>query len=249
MFFRILLFISLFIFFGTALSQQIPSNFEGISESSVNIVSTRDPTWIKYRQVRDVIRQYENYGKPKQFIAPFIRVSPKQKNESMAGLEVQLVGDSFRQILQVDELGYITVPESKIAYDEDAEFFLNRHSGTFNLAYNVSIKKNKDELYSPANLKEACAQIKSFLSDVNGTVHRLIMLTKKCTGVQIVYSGNDHLAGVEYTQGESISQVLPLESNTLRSKFKIFRLPFSAIDQSENIWIKGRPIAIQAIIE
>ncbi|MFZ6875797.1 hypothetical protein ACO0LF_27325 [Undibacterium sp. Di27W] len=159
------------------------------STQSVTVASTRDPQWMSYRKAHYTLEWLESYPKPKNYVRLTFHLWPKDLNESTEGVQLELVGEKTRMVLPF-ELGLqVTIPKLKEAYEEDAEFRINRRAGTFFFQNTGSIKLNANGIYPIKELRIACNQLLSVLRDGSIT-YRLQYMGKECKGVEFIYPKN-----------------------------------------------------------
>ncbi|MFZ6674768.1 hypothetical protein [Undibacterium sp. Xuan67W] len=159
---------------------------------SVIVASTRDPQWMSYRKAYSSLEWLEAYAKPKQFVRLPFELWPIDSNESTENLRLGLVGDQTHLVLPLDDGLNAIIPKLKQAYDEDAEFRINRKAGTYQFQNTGSIVLNQDGKYPLTDLRTACDQLLSVLR--NGSVkYRLQFSGKKCSGVEFFFKKIQHL--------------------------------------------------------
>ncbi|WP_222613185.1 hypothetical protein [Undibacterium jejuense] len=169
-----------------ALPSIVKAQNEEAVPQSVTVASTRDPQWMSYRKAHYTLEWLESYPKPKNFIRLTFQLWPKDLNESTEGVQFELVGEKTRMLLPFEPGLHVTIPKLKEAYEEDAEFRINRRAGTYFFQNTGSIKLNANGVYPVKELRVACNQLLSVLRD--GSIkYRLQYIGKDCKGIEFSY--------------------------------------------------------------
>lgn len=212
------------------------------SESQVvNVTGVRDPTWVAYRDVYAVLETFEKFSKPKHLVKLSYEIISKSKDSSSAPLSLKLIGTQTNESLEIDKLGRVAVPMISSAYDEGADFRLNRKSGTYDFRYLVQIKENAEGIYSPAGLREACQQVLNVYFRLGKLSHRLKLVGKECSGAKFIYDTKDNESAI-YFDSASSKSFLPIESGKV-----VFR--FSDWPTSGKLIAKKMPTAVEILLE
>lgn len=155
---------------------------------------------ISYREAYSQMLIFDKYAKPKQFVQNNFLVTPKGNGLSLKGLSLMLIGDTIKLDLQIDAVGRITLPLSKVAYKENAKFFLNRESSLYTFKFELSIIPRIDGIYDADNLKTACTQILDYLRDRGQIEHG----QNNCVGVRFSFAKSNVFASVKFKSAENL---------------------------------------------
>ncbi|MFZ6770006.1 hypothetical protein ACO0LM_23370 [Undibacterium sp. Di26W] len=214
----------------------------------VTIASVRDPQWMSYRAAYKELRWFEEYKKRKNYIRLTFQLMPKDRNASLENISLQLIGKTMRLDLPLDEELNAVIPDLKEAYDEDAEFRLNRSAGTFDFQYTGSIKLNPNGIYPVKDLHEACEQLLTILRDARMTF-RIKTMGKKCTGVSFDFSEKIAAPKLFYKsesgQIVAIDKVAPL----LKRRANATAMRFLEQTKTGEIIAEDLPMSIHGIYE
>jgi hypothetical protein len=157
-----------------------------VDDPSVIISSTKDPQWMSYRLAYRALEWHESYSKPKNFIRLSFQLWPKEEDTTLNNLHLKLIGDHTNIELELDEGLQISIPKLKSAYEDNAEFLINRRAGSFYFQNTGSINLNLNGIYPVKDLRIACDQLLTYLRDAR-TIFRLQTIGKKCTGVTFAF--------------------------------------------------------------
>ena len=113
-----------------------------------------------------------------------MQIMPVREGQALAGLRLQLAGETVMLDIPVDPIGRATLPMLKHAFDEDAVLRLNRQKGNFRFSGRFSIREKDDGLYSSAELRAGCEQLISAQRDSGS---RFRMMGRKCAGVRFIF--------------------------------------------------------------
>ena len=156
----------------------------GQPPTSVEIVAKRDAEWASYRHAYNAASNFEKHMRTRPLIQAHMQIMPLREGLSLAGLRIQLAGETVALELPVDAFGRVTLPMLKQAFDEDAVLRLNRQKGNFRFSGRFSIREKDDGVYSAADLRAACEQLIGAQRDSGS---RFRMMGKKCVGVRFIY--------------------------------------------------------------
>jgi hypothetical protein len=214
----------------------------------VTIATMRDPQWMSYRDAYKALRWHDDYKKDKNFVRLTFDLKPKDRQASLKDLRLELIGKTTRMELPLDEGLTTSIPDIKQAYEEDAEFRLNRQAGTFDFQYTGSIRLNPNGVYPLADLHQACDQLLNYLRDARLSF-RLKTAGKKCIAVKFHYPERIAKPRLFYKNesGEmvAISLMKPLEK--IPGNAVAFRFP----EQQKNgeIIAEDLPLSIHVIYD
>lgn len=218
---------------------------EDAEPQKVTIVAPRDAAWASYRQAYKATSHIAAFTRTRPLIQAHMQVRPNDNDYSMAGLKLQLSGETTSVEIPVDAVGRATVPLLKTAYDEDAVLRLNRRKGSYHFSGLYSIREREDGVYSSAELREACEQL---LSAQRASGYRLRLLGKKCSGVKFVYARTDEGAAIAFTDAARSTPIVATEGPAFRNgvlgPFKVALYRFADWPEQGTVTAARRPLAI-----
>jgi len=173
----------------------------------VFVSTARDSEWHSYRRAYNAARFFEPYLRTRPLIQAHMQIRPLRPDAPMEGLRVQLLGETTKLEIAVDELGRAVLPMLKTAYDEDAVLRLNRQKGHYAFSGRYSIREKEDGIYPAAELRAACAQLID-AQRVSG--YRFRLLGKQCAGVKFVYRLSDSEPRVVHRDASGAERLLPV---------------------------------------
>lgn len=217
----------------------------------VTVTAERDAEWHSYRRAYSAAAFFQPYLSTRPLIQAHMQVRPNMPDLPMDGLSVHLTGEKTSIHLTADELGRITVPMLKQAYDEDAVLRLNRRKGSYHFQGRYSIREREDGIYSAANLRAACEQL---LSAQRESGYRMRLIGKKCAGVKFVYARTGPAPSVLVRNASLPDRELPVQEghafeNATMGAYKIALYRFSDWPVAGTIEARQRPIAIGTLYE
>lgn len=217
----------------------------------VFVSAARDAEWHSYRRAYNAARFFEPYLRTRPLIQAHMQIRPLRPDVPMEGLRVQLVGETTKREIAVDELGRAVLPMLKTAYDEDAVLRLNRQKGHYAFSGRYSIREKEDGIYSAAELRAACAQLID-AQRVSG--YRFRLLGKQCAGVKFVYRRSENAPRVLHRDANGAERLLPVsegqpfEDNTM-GPYKLATYRFADWPADGSVRAEARPIAIGTLYE
>lgn len=163
----------------------------------ITIVGERDAEWGSYRQGYEAVYQFERITRTRPLIQAHMQIQPLRADVSLAGVEVELAGETTRVPIALDGVGRATIPMDRRAYDEDALLRLNRRKGNYRISGLFTIRERADGRYSVADLRAACDQM---LSAQREAGNRFTLWGKECAGVKFIYAPDDSAAAVAFDE-------------------------------------------------
>ena len=210
----------------------------------------REGEWVSYRDAYRSMLSFEKYGKPKQFIQNHYQIVPRDNRLPTEPLRLSLNSHSIHLDLALDAIGRVVFPMLKAAYDENAEFTLNRKVSLYRFQPRVSIVVRADGVYEAADLRAACEQVLAYQRYADMSALR----GKKCAGVRFAYPlrGSDPL--VKFRKGEHELVALPSAEGGVfwddpNEGFKTVSFAFSSWPEKGQVITQSAPIAIAAMFE
>lgn len=217
----------------------------------VFVSAARDAEWHSYRRAYNAARFFEPYLRTRPLIQAHMQIRPLRPDVPMEGLHVQLVGETTKREIGVDELGRAVLPMIKTAYDEDAVLRLNRQKGHYAFSGRYSIREKADGIYPAAELRAACAQLID-AQRVSG--YRFRLLGKQCAGVKFVYRRSENAPRVLHRDANGAERLLPLsegqpfEDNTM-GPYKLATYRFADWPADGTVRAETEPLAIGTLYE
>lgn len=217
----------------------------------VVISAQRDPEWSSYRHAYKAAAFFESFTRSRPFIQANLQIRALQKDASLEGLHLQLIGKSTNLDIDVDNIGRAMLPMLKAAYDEDAVLRLNREKGIYYFSGRYSIKEREDGVYQITDLRAACDQLLSAQKDSG---YWLRLIGKKCKGIKFVYASTENDASVDFQDTAQLSTSIkavddhPFEDKSM-GMYKVAIYRFSDWPEQGVIITKMRPIAIGTTYE
>ena len=157
---------------------------DGQPPTSVEIVAKRDAEWASYRHAYKAAANFERIMRSRPLIQAHMQIMPLREGLPLAGMRIELTGETVAQELAVDAIGRAVLPMLKQAFDEDAVLRLNRQKGNFRFTGRYSIREKESGVYGAAELREACEQLIGAQRDSG---NRLRLMGKQCAGVRLIY--------------------------------------------------------------
>jgi len=219
----------------------------------VDISVLRNAEWGSYRHAYKANAFFATYTRTRPLIQAHmqLRPLPNARDISMAGLQLQLVGEKTRLDIAVDAIGRATLPMLKQAYDEDAVLRLNRPQGQFYFSGRYSIREREDGIYDVAELRMACEQL---ISAQRESGYRIRLIGKACAGIKFIYARNDSKIAISFRDAAQLSRDLPVteglpfEDDSM-GKYKIASYKFSDWPVSGQIITASKPLAIGTLYD
>ena len=219
---------------------------ESAEPQKVVISAQRDPEWASYRHAYKAVAFFASFTHSRPLIQAHMQIRALQKDASLEGLHLQLIGKTTHLDIDVDNIGRATIPLQKAAYEEDAVLRLNREKGIYYFSGRYSIKEREDGVYQIADLRAACDQLLSAQKDSG---YWLRLIGKKCKGIKFVYASSASDASVDFQDTAKLSTAIkavddhPFEDKSM-AMYKVAIYRFSDWPEQGEIITKMRPIAI-----
>lgn len=194
---------------------------------------------------------FESFTRSRPLIQAHLQVRPLQKDASLKGLHLQLIGKTRHLDFAVDNIGLATIPLLKVAYEEDAVLRLNREKGIYYFSGRYSIKELEDGVYQAGDLRAACDQLLSAQKDSG---YWLRLIGKKCKGIKFVYASTASDAIVDFQDTAKQNTLInAVDANPFEDKsmgmYKVAIYRFSDWPELGEIITKIHPIAIGTLYE
>lgn len=222
-------------------------------ESGPKIVITaqRDAEWGSYRHAYKAASSFMVHTSTRPLIQAHMQIRPREPGVRLEGMQVQLAGETVKLDLPVDDIGRVSVPLMKAAYDEDAVLRLNRQKGYYRFSGRYTIKERDDGVYSAAMLREACEQL---ISAQRASGNWIRMIGQKCVGVTFIYPLADSGEGVVFRGADGKDSAIaaadaePFDSGKI-GVYKVARYRFDAWPAQGAIVAARPPLAIGTLYE
>lgn len=171
--------------------------------SVIVVTASRDAEWAGYRHAYRAAARFARMTASRPLIQAHMQIQPLREGLPMAGLRLQLVGESTSMELTADLAGRVTVPLLKAPFDEDAVLRLNRHKGNYRFSGLFSIRERADQRYDAAMLRAACEQMLSVQREAGSKFN---LMGKQCAGVKFLYALGDATASLAFKAGEGAAR-------------------------------------------
>ena len=212
---------------------------------SVEVKNFRDPEWISYRNFYKAMEVFEDYSGPKNLLDPKVKLSTKNETETFQNLRLKLQSENYSKDISLN-YGWGTIPFSLIAYNEEAEFLLNRPARTFEFRRVITIAKKEDGMYLVKDLREACKQVEDFFKSMS-FIYRIQLATKKCKGAKFFFSEkyNSDTDNIEYVSASKE----PISLTEVKQSERVASYLFKDEDAKATVIVRGPLLAIRPIID
>ena len=217
----------------------------------VEIARALDAEWASYRYAYEATGFIGKFLRKRPLIQAQMQLRPLDPATPVTGLKVRLVGKTTDLEMVADDIGRITVPQLKKAYDEDAVLRLNRPKGLYKFSGRFSIRERDDGVYSEADLVEACDELIGAQRDSG---YRIRLWGKKCAGVKFVYPASAAGAAVDFHAADDrvtpIAAVdgQPFEDSTM-GVYKIVVVRFADWPKAGRVVTRDKPLAVGTLYE
>ena len=217
----------------------------------VEVAGALDAEWASYRYAYEAAAFIARFLRKRPLIQAQMQLRPIDPATPVTGLKVRLVGKTTDIELAADDIGRVTVPQLKQAYDEDAVLRLNRPKGLYKFSGRYSIRERDDGVYSVADLREACEQM---IGAQRESGYRIRLWGKKCVGVKFVYPATDSGAAIAlHAADDRVTTIAgidgqPFEDDSM-GLYKIVVLRFADWPRDGRVVAGERPLAIGTLYE
>ncbi len=217
----------------------------------VEITNKLDAEWASYRYAYEASAFIGKFLRKRPLIQAQMQLRPLDPATPVTGLKVKLVGKTTDIEMVADDIGLVTMPQLKTAYDEDAVLRLNRPKGLYKFSGRFSIKERDDGVYSAADLSEACEQM---IGAQRESGYRIRLWGKKCVGVKFVYPAADTAAAVDFhAPDDRVTAIAavdgrPFEDDSM-GDYKIVVVRFADWPNAGRVVTREKPLAIGTLYE
>lgn len=217
----------------------------------VEVTGAFDAEWASYRYAYEAASFVDKFLRKRPLIQAQMQLRPLDPATPVTGLKVRLVGKTTNLELVADDIGLVSVPQLKQAYDEDAVLRLNRPKGLYKFSGRYSIRQRDDGTYRVADLRDACEQM---ISAQRESGYRIRLWDKKCAGVKFVYPATDGAASVDlHAADDHVTPIAavdgrPFEDDSM-GNYKIVVLRFADWPKDGRVVTGAKPLAIGTLYE
>ena len=217
----------------------------------VEVAGSLDAEWASYRYAYEAATFIDKFLRKRPLIQAQMQLRPVDPATPVTGLKVRLVGKTTDIELVADDIGLVTVPKLKQAYDEDAVLRLNRPKGLYKFSGRYSIKERDDGAYSIADLRDACEQM---IGAQRESGYRVRLWGKRCVGVKFVYPAADAGAALAFHAADDrVTPIAaidgkPFEDDSM-GDYKIVVVRFEDWPKDGRVIAGARPLAIGTLYE
>ena len=217
----------------------------------VEVAGALDAEWASYRYAYEAASFVGKFLRKRPLIQAQMQLRPIDPATPVTGLKVRLVGKTTDIELAADDIGLVTVPQLKQAYDEDAVLRLNRPKGLYKFSGRYTVKERDDGSYRVADLRDACEQM---IGAQRESGYRIRLWGKKCVGVKFVYPANDTAAAIAFhATDDHVTPIAaidgkPFEDDSM-GNYRIVVVRFGDWPQDGRVVTDIRPLAIGTLYE
>jgi hypothetical protein len=222
-----------------------------LEPQKVEVAGALDAEWASYRHAYEANSFFGKFVKKRSMIQAQMQLRPLNAATPMTGLVVRLVGAKTDLQLAANDIGLVTVPQLKQAYDEDAVLRLNRAKGLYQFSGRYSILLREDGVYGVGDLDEACEQL---IGAQRESGYRIRLWGKKCVGVKFIYPADASAASVDlHAADDRVTPIAavdgqPFEDNSM-GLYKIVVVRFKDWPKDGRVVTAAKPLAIGTLYE
>ncbi len=220
-------------------------------QQRVEVAGALDAEWASYRYAYEAASFVGKFLRKRPLIQAQMQLRPIDPATPVTGLKVRLVGKTTDIELAADDIGRVTVPQLKQAYDEDAVLRLNRAKGLYKFSGRYSIRERDDGTYGVADLRDACEQM---IGAQRESGYRIRLWGKKCVGVKFVYPATDTAAAIAFHAADDhVTPIAaidgrPFEDDSMGT-YRIVVVRFADWPNDGRVVAGVRPLAIGTLYE
>lgn len=220
-------------------------------QQRVEVAGALDAEWASYRYAYEAASFVGKFLRKRPLIQAQMQLRPIDPATPVTGLKVRLVGKTTDIELAADDIGRVTVPQLKQAYDEDAVLRLNRAKGLYKFSGRYSIRERDDGTYRVADLRDACEQM---IGAQRESGYRIRLWGKKCVGVKFVYPATDTAAAIAFHAADDhVTPIAaidgrPFEDDSMGT-YRIVVVRFADWPNDGRVVAGVRPLAIGTLYE
>jgi len=217
----------------------------------VEVTAALDAEWTSYRHAYEAVGFIAKFLRKRPLIQAQMQLRPIDPATPVTGLKVRLQGKTTHLELEADDMGLVTVPQLKQAYDEDAVLRLNRPKGLFRFSGRYTIRIRDDGRYSAADLREACEEL---IGAQRESGYRMRLWGKKCVGVKFVYPAASTGDAVDFhAAGDRVTPVAPVDAKPFEDDsmgtYKVAVVRFADWPADGQVVTRVKPLAIGTLYE
>ena len=217
----------------------------------VEITKALDAEWASYRYAYEAAGFIGKFLRKRPLIQAQMQLRPIDPATPVTGLKVRLVGKTTNLELDADDIGLVTVPQLKQAYDEDAVLRLNRPKGLYRFSGRFTIKERDDGSYSAADLREACEEM---IGAQRESGYRMRLWGKKCVGVKFVYAADASGDAVDFHAADDhVTPIAPVDAKPFEDdsmgNYKVAIVRFADWPAGGRVVTRAKPLAIGTLYE
>ncbi len=222
------------------------------ASSVIVVTASRDAEWAGYRHAYRAAARFARMTASRPLTQAHMQIQPLREGLPMAGLRLQLVGETTNMELTADLAGRVTVPLLKAPFDEDAVLRLNRHKGNYRFSGLFSIRERADQRYDATMLREACQQMLGLQREAGSKFN---LMGKQCAGVKFLYALGDATASLAFKTGEGPARpVAAVEQRgfdlpPIVTRYKVLAYRFADWPAQGVLHTASTPLAIVAIYQ
>jgi len=217
----------------------------------VEVVRALDAEWASYRYAYQAAGFVGKFLRKRPLIQAQMQLRPIDPTTPVTGLQVRLVGKTTNLVFDADDIGLVTVPQLKQAYDEDAVLRLNKPKGLYRFSGRYTIRQHDDGVYRLADLREACEQM---ISAQRESGYRVRLWGKKCVAVKFVYPATADRDSVDFRAADDrLTPIAPIDGKPFEDdsmgNYRIDVVRFSDWPADGRVITHAKPLAIGTLYE
>jgi hypothetical protein len=147
---------------------------------SVQVTGVKDPAIMPYKKVYETLNQVTKVSNGRvKFV---IKVTSTETHQPIADLDISLRGEKTFEKINISPAGFITVPLSREAYEDGAEFVTNKKKGVMHVQFYL-LPKLSAESFSYGEVVDSIEAARAALAEIIPWYWRLLMPSIKGVGI------------------------------------------------------------------
>jgi len=220
-----------------------PSHGEKLDRVEVHGKHVRDPAWISYRESYEAMRKFSENVKGSDPLEPSFHLRPMAQVGRHGELDLRLIGKDVNVPIPVKNLWGV-MPESKEAFEANADLYLNAPSGSFRLTRTITIRTDQSGQYVARYLKISCARTLEVLRGMS-LAYRAKLAFRTCKGVAFyIAPGDDGGAIAAVTK---LGVQLEERKTDAPAEYRVKALMFESLQDDDLVDLGERVIVIVPI--
>ena len=172
-----------------------PAN-AGDNPSTIEVKGLRSPAMLPYKKGYEFAEMVDRVGKG--HIEALYRLTSTETKKPIPGLKLTLLGANTDEAIPVDANGLFSMPRSKAAYDDNADFVVNQRKDVLMLDIRLHPKISSD-VPTYGQLNEAIDTGRQAIKELLPWYIRVVAPSIKAIGICYPESGRTVTIGTEST--------------------------------------------------